>query len=284
MTELTEASTSKFARVSDNGRDLNIHYNEAGQGDVVIMLHGSGPGASGWSNFHRNIGPFVDAGYRVLLIDAPGWNKSDPVVCAESRPHLIARVVGAVMDKLDMQRAHFVGNSMGAVATIDFALSYPERANRLVLLGGGGMGPSMFNPMPMEGIKLIQRLYADPTMDNLMKMLDVFVYDPKQLSQDLIQGRHANIINRPEHLRNWLESFKLHPNQFPDLSPRVGEIEAPALAIWGRDDRFVPLDLGLRLLSTMKNAELHVFGQCGHWAQWEHASKFNNIALEFLKR
>lgn len=284
MTEMTEAATSKFVTVSDGGRDLKIHYNDAGSGDAVIMLHGSGPGASGWSNFHRNIGPFADAGYRVLLIDCPGWNKSDTIVCGESRPHSIARVVAAVIDKLGIDRAHLVGNSMGTIAAIDFAMSYPDRVNKLVLLGGGGVGPSLFTPAPPEGIKLIQKLYADPNMDNLMKMLDVFVYDPSRLSKELIEQRLGNLQARPEHLKNWIESWKTYPNQFPDLSSRLGEVGAPTLMIWGRDDRFTPLDLGLRMLWGLKNAELHIFSQCGHWAQWEHSEKFNELAVRFLAR
>ena len=75
----TETSTTRFANVSVDGSAYRIHYNEIGSGEhVVVMLHGSGPGATGWANFNRNIDPFVAAGYRVLLIDCPGWGQSDP--------------------------------------------------------------------------------------------------------------------------------------------------------------------------------------------------------------
>ena len=154
----------------------------------------------------------------------------------------------------------------------------------MILLGGGGAGPSLFSAMPMEGIKRLQELYVEPTKENLMKMLDIFVFDPTQLSPELIETRFQNIIARPDHLKNWIESWKVYPAQFPDQSARLATVKAPSLVIWGRDDRFVALDLGLRLIWGLPNAELHVFGQCGHWAQWEHANKFNRISLEFLKR
>ncbi len=58
------------------GRTLRIHINDCGDGkETVVMLHGSGPGATGWANFSRNIDPLVEAGYRVLLLDCPGWGK-----------------------------------------------------------------------------------------------------------------------------------------------------------------------------------------------------------------
>lgn len=92
------------------------------------------------------------------------------------------------------------------------------------------------------------------------------------------------MLARRDHLENFVKSFAANPKQFPDYGHRLGEISAPSLVIWGRDDRFVPLDCGLRLLWGLQNAELHVFNRCGHWAQWEHADKFNHMVLEFLRR
>jgi 2-hydroxy-6-oxonona-2,4-dienedioate hydrolase len=279
---LSEAQTSRFTKVRVGEQDLQIHYHDAGSGPVVVMLHGSGPGASGWSNFNRNVEAFVAAGHRVVLPDCPGWNKSDPLVCTSSRSHLNAQVVRDLLDQLGVARAHIVGNSMGGASALAFALEYPERLDRMVIMGGGGLGTSSFQPMPLEGIKLLFGLYVEPTMDNLRRMLNVFVFDPSTLTDDLIQGRFQNMTSHPEHLQNFVKSFRTHPRQFPDLSARLGDITARTLVTWGRDDRFVPMDHALRLVYGLPNADLHVFGRCGHWAQWEHAEKFNRLVLEFL--
>lgn len=285
MPEFTEASTSHSARVREGDLDLQIHYNDTGGNNpAVIMMHGSGPGASGWSNFHRNVDAFVAAGYRVILPDSPGWNKSDPIVVRSgSRGVINAAAVKGLLDVLKIDKAHLVGNSMGGVNALNFALAYPERVARMVIMGGGGVGQSLFVPMPPEGIKLIQALYREPTMENLHRMLNVFVFDPKALTPELIQGRFDNMMKQRLHLQNFVTSMEANPRQFPDLSPRLAEISAPTLVTWGRDDRFVPLDSGLRLVWGLQNAELHVFSKCGHWAQWEHAEKFNRLVIEFLK-
>lgn len=280
----TEAGTSRLARVQAGEVPLQLHYNDAGSGSVVVMLHGSGAGASGWSNFHRNVDAFVDAGHRVILPDCPGWNKSDAIVCTESRSHLNARALKGLLDVLGIDKAHVVGNSMGGASALAFALEYPERLDRMVIMGGGGLGPSVFQPMPLEGIKHLFGLYVDPTLENLKKMLDVFVFDASKLTAELMQERHRNMMERPDHLENFVKSFRAYPKQFPDLSSRLAEITAPTLVTWGRDDRFVPMDHALRLLHGLPQAELHVFGRCGHWAQWEHADKFNRLVLEFLAR
>lgn len=285
MAALTEAATSKFARIKEGHLDLQVHYNEAGSGETVFMLHGSGPGASGWSNFNRNFEAFVDAGYRVILLDSPGWNKSDPIVVSSgSRADVNAAAIKGLMDVLKIDRAHLVGNSMGGVNALAFALAYPERLAKMVIMGGGGVGPSLFQPMPLEGIKLLFGLYVDPTQENLKKMLDVFVFDPSKLTEELIKGRFENMMARRDHLENFVNSFKANPKQFPDHSLRLSEISAPTLVTWGRDDRFVPLDSGLRLIWGLQDAEFHVFSKCGHWAQWEHADKFNRLVIDFLKR
>lgn len=279
----TEAGTSRFAQIKEADLELKIHYNDAGQGnEVVVMLHGSGPGASGWANFNRNIDPLVDAGYRVILMDCPGWSKSDPIVCSGSRSDLNARVLKGLLDQLDIARVHILGNSMGGHSAVAFALANPERVGKLVLMGGGTGGASPFTPMPTEGIKRLQGLYREPTIDNLKAMMNIFVYDTSALTDELFQTRLDNILARRDHLENFVKSIQANPKQFPDFSSRLHEINSETLIIWGRDDHFVPMDTGLRLLAGLPRAELHVFNRCGHWAQWEHADKFNRMVLDFL--
>ena len=282
-TPITEAATSRFMRINEGDLDLQVHYNDCGAGaETVVMLHGSGPGATGWANFNRNIEPLVAAGYRVVLLDCPGWGKSDPIVCTGSRSDLNARALKGLLDGLKLDKVHIIGNSMGGHSAVAFALANPQRVGKLVLMGGGTGGASSFVPMPTEGIKLLQGLYREPTIENLKKMMSVFVFDTSSLTEELFQARLDNMLARKDHLENFVKSLAANPKQFPDFGPRLGEIAAPTLVIWGRDDRFVPLDTGLRLIWGMPNAELHIFNRCGHWAQWEHADKFNRMVLDFL--
>jgi 2-hydroxy-6-oxonona-2,4-dienedioate hydrolase len=286
MSAITEASTSKFAKVSEGPlKNFKIHYNDAGSGEAVVMMHGSGPGASGWSNFSRNVEPLVNAGYRVLLVDSPGWNKSDPIVVKEGsrNVHNAAAVMG-VLDTLDIKTAHLIGNSMGGGSALELALTYPDRLGRLVIMGGRAGGPSLFVPGPPEGIKRLTETYVTPTMEKLAEMLNVFVYDPSKLTDELIKSRLNNMLEHREHLENFVTSMRSNPrDRLHDISLRVPEIKAKTLITWGRDDRFVPLDAGLKLLWLLPNARMHVFSQCGHWAQWEHAEEFNRLIISFFE-
>nr|WP_220466528.1 alpha/beta fold hydrolase [Pseudomonas putida] len=263
--------------------DLNIHYNDCGEGkETVVMLHGSGPGASGWANFNRNIEPLVEAGFRVILMDCPGWSKSDSIVSTGSRSDLNARVLKGLVDKLDLDKVHLLGNSMGGHTAVAFTLTWPERVGKLVLMGGGTGGVSPFVSMPTEGIKLLNGLYREPTIENLKKMMNIFVYDTSDLTEELFQARLDNMLARKDHLENFTASLAANLKQFPDFGHRLGEIQAETLVVWGRNDRFVPMDTGLRLVAGIPNSQLHVFNKCGHWAQWEHADTFNRMVLDFL--
>lgn len=283
-TEVNESASSRMAVIEENGQALQVHYNDCGNGaQTVVLLHGSGPGATSWANFSRNVQPLVDAGYRVLLMDAPGWGKSDSIVCSGSRSELNARILLGLLDQLQIDRVHILGNSMGGHSAVAFALSQPQRTGKLVLMGGGTGGVSPFVPMPAEGIKLLQALYRQPTLDNLKAMMAAFVYDNSALTDALFQQRLDNMLARRDHLENFVKSLQVNPRQFPDVSARLGEIQAPTLIVWGRNDRFVPMDTGLRLLAGIGNSQLHVFNNCGHWVQWEHAERFNRMVLDFLQ-
>lgn len=284
MTTFTETSTSRYAQVRAGKTELKIHYNEAGSGPALVMLHGGGPGAGGWSNYSRNFDTLVNAGFRVILMDMPGFNKSDPVVLTEVRNVLNAAAVIGLMDALDIKTATLVGNSMGGAASLTFAFTYPERTDKLILMGPAGMGPSLFAPMPMEGIKHLTNLYRNPSMENLKRMTEVFVFDQKSITEDLLNGRYeAMMRNDGVHLKNYVTSLEQGLGMSGDLTPNLGKIKARTLVTWGRDDRFVPLDYGLKLIWHIPDARLHVFSKCGHWAQWEHADEFNRLVIDFLK-
>lgn len=284
MPKYTEAGTSNYLVIDEPGlSNFRLHYNEAGQGEAVIMLHGGGPGASGWSNYYKNIEPLADAGFRVILLDCPGFNKTDEVVTDTQRGLLNARAVKGLMDGLSIEKAHLVGNSMGGATALNFALEFPDRLDRLVLMGPAGMGKSLLQPNPQEGLRHMFRLYSDPTPANFAEMLNVFVFDPSAITEELRQDRWNNIRSRPEHLKNFVASSKVTPVTAWDVVDQVHKIPNKTLVTWGRDDRFVPLDNGLKLINFMPDAQLHVFSRCGHWAQWEHADAFNRLVIDFFR-
>ena len=257
---------------------VRLHYNDIGAGSAVVCLHGGGPGASGWSNFKQNV-PALSAKYRLLLVDMPQFGRSEKVVIQEGRLTYVARVLKDFLDRLGIAKAHFIGNSMGAQTALKFAIDYPDRIDRLVALGNGAVTQTVLTPRPTEGVKLIQAFYkgAGPTREKLRKLIETLVYDSSFLTDDLLEQRFA-AANDPETVALW--SKNPPPNE--DIGALLGKVACRTLLIWGIEDRFSPIEGGLALLKRLKDARLHVFAQCGHWAQVEKAREFDRLVLDFL--
>jgi pimeloyl-ACP methyl ester carboxylesterase len=271
----TEEATSKFVQAGT----VKLHYHEAGRGPTLIMIHGGGPGAGGWSNYRRNVEPFAER-FRVILPDLPGFAKSDKPKIEGGILTFMAKAIKDLMDALDISRAHFVGNSLGGATTMKLAVDYPDRADRLVLMGAPGL--ALFTPQPSEGIKHLISYYdpPGPSMEKLPAFLNVMVYDSSALTDQLIKERYE-ASTQPDLVANPIMS-RSRAASFEPLWKDVSRIKHKTLLVWGRDDRTVTLDHSFFLLNQLENVRLHVFSKCGHWAQWEKAAEFNRLVTDFL--
>ncbi len=282
--DLSFEATSRFGKAGD----IKLHYNEAGEGDVLVMLHGGGPGATSWSNFKQNL-PALSERFRVLLVDQPEFGLSDKPEIEEQFLTYSARAVRNLLDELGIEKAHFVGNSLGGGASLRFALDYPDRAGRLVLMGPGGAFAPVLSPAPSEGLKLLFGFLQPPgpTREKLEAFVRIMVYDQSIVTPELIEERYKAATD-PATLRGMQNFMKVAVGSTPEqvregeLWREIDRIEHPTLMTWGRDDRVLPLDGAFFALHQMPNARLHVFPRCGHWAQLEHRQEFDRLVIDFL--
>ncbi|MEU6587617.1 4,5:9,10-diseco-3-hydroxy-5,9,17-trioxoandrosta-1(10),2-diene-4-oate hydrolase [Nocardia sp. NPDC046763] len=281
--EITYESTSRFAQVRP---DLKLHYHEAGVGNgpTIVLLHGGGPGASSWSNFAKNI-PVLAEDFHVLAVDQPGFGQSDKPT---EHPQYFVHSASALKDLLDTlgitERVHLLGNSLGGGAATRFALDYPDRAGKLVLMGPGGLSTNLFAPDPTEGVKLLSKFNFEPTKENLEAFLRIMVFDQKLITPELVEERFAS-ASQPESLAATRAMGKSFAG--PDFAKGMiwrdaFKLRQPVLMIWGREDRVNPIDGALVALKMVPRVQLHVFGGCGHWAQLEKFDEFNRLATDFL--
>lgn len=282
-----EEAFAATASLQENGRTIRIHYTDTAPtlttAPVVALLHGSGPGATGWSSFASNRAALVQAGFRLLCPDLPGWGRSDPLVCTEDRSALNARALLAVLQAAKVQApVHIIGASMGAHSAATFALQWPQHTEKLVLVSGGTGGRSNFHPERPEGVRLMLDFYQSPTMENMRRFLASVVFDARMFTDAVIEKMVAAAQSRPLHLENFSMSLRQHPQQFRDVTHRLSEIQAPTLVVWGSEDRVVPLDIGLQIAVRIPGADLHVMGRCGHVPHIERAQDYNRWVTQFL--
>lgn len=286
-------ATAFIARVENDLRELPtpqgvLRYYDAGDGPVLLFLHGSGPGVTGWRNF-RGVLPTFAEHFRCLILEFPGFGVSDdfgghPMITAQS-------AVAPFLDALGVDRVDIVGNSMGGGVGINFAINNPDRVGRLVTIGG--IGTNIFSPGPSEGIRLLQEFTEDPTRQRLIDWLRSMVYDQSLVTEELIEERWQ-LATDPETLAAARRMYGkaafaqmmafMRSSDAPLPWAQMHKVAAPTLLTWGRDDRVSPLDMALIPMRTIANAELHVFPNCGHWAMIEAKEAFENVVLAFLTR
>jgi 2-hydroxy-6-oxonona-2,4-dienedioate hydrolase len=263
-------------------KNWSIHLNEVGAGHPVVLLHGGGPGATGWSNYSPNI-EALSAHFRVIAPDMPGWGDSDAVDFT-TLDHV--EVLLELLDTLGIDQAAFVGNSMGGHNSIRLAAAHPDRVSHLITMGPPlQLTPFLFGPGggPSEGLRLMYEGYTDPSVDTMGRLVAIMVYDKERFAQpQLIEERYTAVMRRPEHLSNVAKAGIRGPIPIW-IDPRtVRSITAPALLIHGRDDRVVSFESTLFLAANIPNSRAVLINRCGHWAQLEHADEFNRLVIDFI--
>jgi len=268
---------------------MHLHYEEAGshEGVPVVLLHGGGPGASGASNFRKNLPVFAEH-FRTLVVDQPGYGKSDKPEVQGNYFTFSAGALKGLLDELAIDKVHLVGNSLGGGTAVRFALGHPERAGRLVLMGPGGLSLNVLGPDPTEGVKRLAEFAAPPgpSREKMAAFLRTLVFDQRLVTEELIDERFAAACD-PESLAAMasLGASFFDPASYEDglLWREAHRLRHRVLLIWGREDRVNPVDGALVALKMIRRAQLHVFGGCGHWVQLEKFDEFNRLALGFLE-
>lgn len=278
-----EESTAEHRLVRVGARDIAV--TERGAGQAVVLLHGGGPGASGMSNYARNVDALAQR-FRVIVPDLPGYGRSSKDIDQSDPFGDLAGSVRVLLDALGIDRAHLIGNSYGGAAALRLTLDRPDRVGRLILMGPGGIGTTRRPPTP--GLKRLLAYYGGegPTRAKLEQFIrDDLVYDGSAVPAEMIEERYQASIDpevvanpplrRPGGLRTLLRM---------DLTrdERLTRAATPTLVLWGAEDRVNRPSGGRLLAERMPNCGLYLVARTGHWVQWERSDLFNALTIAFL--
>ncbi|SDQ81453.1 4,5:9,10-diseco-3-hydroxy-5,9,17-trioxoandrosta-1(10),2-diene-4-oate hydrolase [Pseudomonas sp. UC 17F4] len=255
---------------------LQLHYQDVGTGEAVVFIHGSGPGASGHSNFKQNYPAFAAAGYRVIVPDLPGYGASSKPQTVYSLDFFVSALSG-LLDALDIQRCVLVGNSLGGAIAIKLALDQPGRVSRLVLMAPGGLMDKEQYYLQMEGIQKMGAAFANGDLNDaagMRRLLSLQLFDPALISDETVAERVAVVGQQP--------ACVLTSMQVPNLTSRLPELQCPILGFWGINDKFCPASGAQTLLAACRRIRFVLLSECGHWVMVEHRELFNRECLAFL--
>ena len=275
----TNPETSQYHEVTPQRL---IHYTDhaplGASNGTAIFIHGSGPGASGWSNFKHNVSAFQDAGYRCIVYDQWGYGKTSKPQDVDHTLDFFVDGLVSLMDSADVTNAVLVGNSLGGAVALGLALRHPERVEKLILMAPGGI-ESREDYFSMPGIQaMVKYPMGSPefTKEVLAQLLTQLVYDPVNVDDELVDERWATLETQNAHV--------LATMQIPDLSDQLASIDINTLVFWGTEDRFCPASGTWKILQMKGNVQAELVNYCGHWVMSEYPELFNERCLSFLSK
>jgi len=272
---LTYEETSRFVQAGD----YRVHYHEAGEGPALLCMHGGAPGAFGWGNFGRNVEELARH-FRVIVVDLPGYGKSDKPDLATGRNKMYADTMVALLDSLGLERANVLGMATGGAVAIRLAADYPHVVDRLILVSAAG-GQAMFGLRPQVPASQVYYGGEGPSLAKMRDYLSQLLYDPSLLTDEVLRERYEASVE-PEFMARAPEGRTPTRHTPGDLWKRLDEIQAQTLIVWGRENRAQSFENGVFMLSRIRHAQLHVFGECGLWVPYEKSAEFNALVVNFL--
>lgn len=258
---------------------LRTHYLEAGSGEPLLLLHGSGPGVSAWENWAEVI-PALASRRRVLAPDIPGFGATESKPDDEYGMEFWIDHLFAFMDAVGVTAAPIVGNSFGGMLAMAASVRDSRRIERLVLMG------SAAGDVPMSEAHKLAARYGG-SREELERILRLFPFDPDFVTPEMVDRRYEASV-RPAAQRA--------PHPVATVLNEKGErvfrmtseavlaaVQTPTLILHGRDDQVLPVELAMRIHRAIKPSQLHTFGDCGHWVQLERRDEFVAQVMGFIE-
>jgi 2-hydroxymuconate-semialdehyde hydrolase len=273
---MSNVQNPEIGRTIDvNGIRTNLH--DIGSGQPVMLIHGSGPGVTAWANW-RLVMPELSRNYRVIAPDMLGFGfteRPNNTQCNVER--WVNHAIG-ILDALDIEQCDLVGNSFGGGIALALAIRHPNRVRRLILMGSVGV-PFTLTP----GLDAVWGY--SPSLTTMKGLLDIFAYDRSLVTDELAELRYEASI-RPGFHEAFSTMFPAPRQRWVDAlaskEANIRAIQHETLIMHGREDQIIPLHTSQQLFEWIPKSQLHLFGQCGHWTQIEHAARFSTLVSDFL--
>lgn len=260
------ASPSQFVKI---GEGVTVHLRDEGPRDApaIILLHGSNADLHTWE-------PWVEAlkgQYRVIRFDQVGHGLTGPDPADDYSTDNFVADIGAVADKLGLERFILGGNSMGGKHALAFAIAHPERVTGLVLVDGSG-GPMLARGKDKKDsgnigftiarTPVLNRIAEQITPRSLIAESLAQSVSVKAVANEAAVTRYWELLRYPGNRRATMKRFS-QPYD-PLTRDEIAAVTTPTLILWGEEDRVIPVEAGRWLAKTLPNNRLEVYPGIGH--------------------
>lgn len=246
-----------------------LHYIDAGSGPVVVLLHGLGDDIGVW----ESVVPALAAKHRVIALDQIGFGRSDKPLLSY-RAGTFVDFLDGFLNELKIDRASLVGNSLGGWIAADYAVTHPERVDRLVLCDAAGYAAVAKTMEP----RTLSALHLSSRED--IRYLGPLTFHDQRFYEDVDLAFKQRVSSGDSYTINQLLDSMIRGEDV--LDGRLGAIHKPTLIVWGREDKLIPLNFAERFHKEIAGSRLQIIDNCGHMPQVECPKEFITALLEFL--
>jgi pimeloyl-ACP methyl ester carboxylesterase len=266
--------------------NINTRFRAAGdKGTAVILIHGIGDSLEAWE---FNIDALAQK-HRVYAIDLVGFGRSDkPESSYVSEYSNFAKFVNDFMIAQHIEHASLVGNSLGGAVSLQFAIQFPEKLEKLVLVSSAGLGKEFSPVLRICTLSRIGELLIQPTRKGVVRSLKALIYDKTLITEEQVESQCqlASLPGWQKYFLSTLRNIVSFSGQRSDvilpILNNLANITVPTLIIWGQQDQMIPVAHAYVAKERIPNAELHIFNHCGHIPPRENPEEFSNLVLDFL--
>jgi pimeloyl-ACP methyl ester carboxylesterase len=238
-----------------------LRWIESGAGETVLFLHGLLGGMYHWEVSLETLSDVA----RPMALALPIF---DPML-TEASVEGLARHVVRFLDALDLHRVVLGGNSLGGHVALHLALTEPERVAGLILTGSSGLFERT----------VTGRAPHRPSTEWIRARMEEVFYDSSLVTPAWVELVRRLLTERftARRVLRFAQAARRH-----NIEACLGEIRAPALIVWGKEDRITPIQVGERFHALIRNSQLWTLTNCGHAPMLEQPYAFNAIVKEWL--
>lgn len=261
-------------------------YWQAGaSGEAVVLIHGLGGSIEQW---WANIGPLSQT-HRVFCLDMLGCGKTEPAVDNDYSLESLARFIDTFARETGLSSFSLVGLSMGGAICLRYALAYPQKITKLVLVGSAGLGSRMAIVFRVLALPFADFIMATLSRRRFSTFVRSMVYDPSIVTEEILDFYYP-LIKAPATRHAFLDTLRtncsfwgLRRHVRDSVVGRLHTLQPPTLIIWGRQDNHMPVANAHEAVKKIPCAKLVLLDSCRHNPQFEKAPEFNRIVEEYLR-
>jgi 2-hydroxymuconate-semialdehyde hydrolase len=275
LSEIKELEVGEYEIIGG----LRTYFHRGGKGKPVLFIHGSGPGVSAWANWRLTLPYFIENGFEVFAPDVVGFGYTErPENFEYTHKSRVKHLVDFV-EHFDLKELNIVGNSMGGALALALALEIQDRIRKIVIMGSVGV------KFPItEGLEFIWGY--KPSIENMRKVIWYLSSNPELVGDELVRLRYSASIQpgfQETYEKMFYPPYQKHLDEM-DVEDKLGMINIPVLVLHGKLDKVIPWQISVRIFEKLPKAELHIFGDAGHWIMIEKKDEFNELVKNFLAR